>query len=138
MYKLKIIKSATLEDLRVHATFPFSDLRAPQSYRIFNTWMGDPGKLLLLKGVVDVINKENLLEQVRRSGDRLLSGLKQLQGEFPALISRARGRGTFLAISCSNAKLRDDMVGRLKAKGQNFLQLLFNLKKEIYFIGLNL
>jgi 4-aminobutyrate aminotransferase / (S)-3-amino-2-methylpropionate transaminase len=92
--------------------------RAPQSYRIFNTWMGDPGKLLLLEGVIDVIKKENLLAQVKRSGDRLLSGLKDLQKEFPAHISRARGRGTFLAVTCSSTKLRDDLVGRLKAKGK--------------------
>jgi len=79
--------------------------------------MGDPGKLLLLEGVVDVMKKEDLLGQVRRSGDRLLSGIKQLQNEFPALLSRARGRGTFLAVTCSNGKLRDDLVGRLRAKG---------------------
>jgi 4-aminobutyrate aminotransferase / (S)-3-amino-2-methylpropionate transaminase len=83
--------------------------------------MGDPGKLLLLEGVVDVIKKENLMEQVKRSGDRLFSGLKQLQTEFPALLSRARGRGTFLAITCSSAKLRDDLVARLRAKGEIYI-----------------
>jgi 4-aminobutyrate aminotransferase / (S)-3-amino-2-methylpropionate transaminase len=97
--------------------------------------MGDPGKLMLLEGVVEVIKKEKLLEQVKRSGDRLFSGLKQLQGEFPALLSRARGRGTFLAITCSNAKLRDDLVGRLRAKGErkSFMPLFLCYdKKSIY------
>ncbi|KAF4525588.1 hypothetical protein B566_EDAN015526 [Ephemera danica] len=93
------------------------ELKAPQSYRIFNTWMGDPGKLLLLEGVLQVIKRDNLLAQASRSGDRLLTGLKKLQNEFPALISRARGRGTFLAVTCASPKLRDDFVARLKTKG---------------------
>ncbi|CAB3363893.1 Hypothetical predicted protein [Cloeon dipterum] len=94
-----------------------AELKAPQSYRIFNTWMGDPGKLLLLEGVIEVIQKDDLLSQVRRSGDRLLSGLKQLQSEFPAMLSKTRGRGTFLAVTCSSPKLRDSLVARLKTKG---------------------
>lgn len=80
--------------------------------------MGDPGKLVLLEGVLEVVKRDNLLAQVQRSGERLLTGLKTLQNEFPALVGQARGRGTFLAISCANSKLRDDMVNRLKLKGE--------------------
>jgi 4-aminobutyrate aminotransferase/(S)-3-amino-2-methylpropionate transaminase len=79
--------------------------------------MGDPGKLILLDGVLDVIKKEKLLAQVTKTGERLLTGLKKLQNEFPALMSRARGRGTFLAFTCASPKLRDDLVSRLKTKG---------------------
>ena len=50
-----------------------------QPSRIFNTWMGDPTKLLLLSAVIEEMKRENLLALVRESGYALLSGLKQLQ-----------------------------------------------------------
>jgi 4-aminobutyrate aminotransferase/(S)-3-amino-2-methylpropionate transaminase len=87
--------------------------------------MGDPGKLVLLEGVLQVMKKNNLLAQVERSGERLLSGLKKLQTDFPSMVSRARGRGTFLAITCSSTKLRDDIVTKLKAKGNYFFKLIY-------------
>lgn len=93
------------------------EFRPSQPYRIFNTWMGDPGKLLLLQGVLSVMKRDSLLSVVQKSGEKLLNGLYDLQKEFPALLSAARGRGTFLAISCSSTKIRDDLVNRLKQKG---------------------
>lgn len=50
-----------------------------QPYRIFNTWMGDPSKNLFLAEVLNVIRRENLLEEVTRSGKALLNGLYDLQ-----------------------------------------------------------
>ena len=47
--------------------------------RIFNTWMGDQSKLLLLKEVVKVIQEEGLLQRVQESGRILLSGLENIQ-----------------------------------------------------------
>lgn len=93
------------------------DFRPAQGYRIFNTWMGDPGKLLLLEEVINVIKRDQLLDRVNRAGARLKSGLLDAQREFPDLINSARGRGTFLAINCKNTKLRDDIVHRLRQKG---------------------
>ena len=51
----------------------------PQPSRIFNTWMGDPSKLLMLAAVVDVIKKNGLVDVARESGQYLLDGLKDLQ-----------------------------------------------------------
>ncbi|KAK7791902.1 hypothetical protein R5R35_005425 [Gryllus longicercus] len=93
------------------------ELKPQQAYRVFNTWMGDPGKVILLQGVLDVIKKENLLSVVQTSGDKLLKGLKEFQQEFPSLVNSARGRGTFLAINCASSQLRDEIVGKLKKKG---------------------
>lgn len=41
--------------------------------------MGDPSKNLLLLEVLNVIRKENLLEEVTHSGKALLTGLYDLQ-----------------------------------------------------------
>ena len=50
-----------------------------QPYRIFNTWMGDPSKNLLLTEVLNIIRQENLLAEVNRTGKALLGGLYELQ-----------------------------------------------------------
>lgn len=50
-----------------------------QGHRIFNTWVGDPSKLVLLEEVVKVIRKENLIHNVRVTGDYLLSELRNAQ-----------------------------------------------------------
>lgn len=88
-----------------------------QAYRVFNTWMGDPGKLLLLESILNVVKRDALLENVNRVGDKLKKGLFQAQNDYPALLNSARGRGTFLAINCASAGLRDDLINRLKIKG---------------------
>ena len=50
-----------------------------QAYRIFNTWMGDQVRLVVLDAILKEVQRENLLALVRESGEILLSGLKQLQ-----------------------------------------------------------
>ncbi|VEN34023.1 unnamed protein product [Callosobruchus maculatus] len=85
--------------------------------RVFNTWMGDPGKTLLLQAILDVIKKENLLEQVNKSGKRLLDGMKDLEKEFCPLVHSSRGKGTFIAISARSSEIRDDIVQRMYKKG---------------------
>lgn len=87
------------------------------AYRVFNTWMGDPGKILILEGVLNVIKEENLLKNVEESGKVLYSGLLQLEKEFPNLIDSVRGRGTFLAFNASSTKLQGDILSGLKRKG---------------------
>ena len=39
--------------------------------RIFNTWVGEPSKLILLKAVLDTIVQEKLLDQVTEVGQQL-------------------------------------------------------------------
>lgn len=79
--------------------------------------MGDPGKLLLLEQILNVIKHENLLQQVQKTGDRLKTGILQLEKEFPQLLNSTRGRGTFLAVNAATSPLRDDFLSRLKQKG---------------------
>lgn len=95
----------------------FTFCRSELPYRVFNTWLGDPSKLLILEGVLKVMKRDNLLENVRVTGDKMLKGLKEFQKEYPHLLNSARGRGTFLAISCATPKLRDEIVNKLKLKG---------------------
>ncbi|RVE43445.1 hypothetical protein evm_011896 [Chilo suppressalis] len=93
------------------------NFKAPQAYRIFNTWMGDPGKLILLECVLKVIKQDNLLSLVEKSGSILKKGLHLLETEYPCMINSVRGRGTFLAFNAANATLRDKINISLKENG---------------------
>jgi 4-aminobutyrate aminotransferase/(S)-3-amino-2-methylpropionate transaminase len=93
------------------------EFRPDQEYRIFNTWCGDPGKLIILESILEVIKRDNLIENVRKTGDVLLKGLKNAQNEFSGTLDSARGRGTFLAINAKDSATRDKIVGKLKSRG---------------------
>uniref|UniRef100_A0A1L8E2E4 (S)-3-amino-2-methylpropionate transaminase n=1 Tax=Nyssomyia neivai TaxID=330878 RepID=A0A1L8E2E4_9DIPT len=97
--------------------FHGAHMTPPQAYRVFNTWMGDPGKVLLLEQINNVIKRDKLLQQVQRVGEHFKNGLMEIEGEFPHLLNSCRGRGTFLAINCRNTKLRDDILHKLKQRG---------------------
>lgn len=87
-----------------------SPFRPDKPYRIFNTWLGDPAKLVLLEQVVKEIKKENLLSKITETGDYLLNGLNDTQAQFPNYIMNARGRGTFCAIDFKTPELRDKAI----------------------------
>ena len=50
-----------------------------QSYRIFNTWLGDPMRLVVLETVLEQIEQLDLLPNATVTGDRLLAGLKSIE-----------------------------------------------------------
>lgn len=93
------------------------EFRPQQGYRIFNTWVGDPSKIVLLEAVVNVIEKHNLLDNVTATGNYLLNGLKDMQNKYPGLLAKARGLGTFCAIDFSSPALRDKIIFEMRQKG---------------------
>ncbi|PZC84408.1 hypothetical protein B5X24_HaOG204982 [Helicoverpa armigera] len=93
------------------------EFKPPQAYRIFNTWMGDPSKLILLEQVLKVIKTEKLLDLVQCTGKVLKCGLHELECEFPDKINSVRGRGTFLAFDATSPEMRDKIMGNLKKNG---------------------
>jgi 4-aminobutyrate aminotransferase/(S)-3-amino-2-methylpropionate transaminase len=95
------------------------DKRPKEGYRIFNTWMGDPIRLVMLKAVAAEIRSKDLLSQFRESGDVLLSGLRELEECYPFLVHRARGQGPFCAIDCHTTNQRDTVISTLRSKGFN-------------------
>ena len=57
-----------------------------QGYRIYNTWMGDPSKIILLEEVLRVIHQDKLIEAARDTGHFLLQGLQELQVWYTCLL----------------------------------------------------
>lgn len=94
-----------------------SEFRPKQAYRIFNTWMGDPSKLILLEKVISVIHNENLVAEIERVGSKLLQGLVGFQNKYQGLISNARGKGTFCAIDFKDSNTRDKALDLLSLHG---------------------
>ncbi len=91
-------------------------LAPPEAYRIFNTWLGDPLRAAQLEVVVEVIERDGLLAQVREVGAYLLAGLQDLQARQP-LLSQARAAGTFAAIDVRDAATRDALLNTVRQRG---------------------
>ncbi|CAI5710865.1 unnamed protein product [Hyaloperonospora brassicae] len=91
--------------------------RVKEGYRIFNTWMGDPAKMITLEAVLKVVADDSLLENVKITGNYLKTGLQDIADEFPALVSNVRGQGTYLAIDFPTEAVRNDFVNLMKMKG---------------------
>ena len=72
-----------------------ADFARESSY--FNTFGGNPVSATVGKAVLEVVQREDLLANVRRSGDYLRAGLRKL-AEKHALIGDVRGKGLFLAV----------------------------------------
>ncbi|GAM26467.1 hypothetical protein SAMD00019534_096420 [Acytostelium subglobosum LB1] len=91
--------------------------RPSESYRNFNTWMGDPLRALELEVVIEQIKKNHILENVTVTGKYLKNGLTDFQKKYPKLVSNVRGVGTFLAFDFPTPAIRDQVVASLRAKG---------------------
>lgn len=94
-----------------------SEFRPNAPFRIFNTWLGDPSKLLFLEAVVKEIKDKGLLQRICQTGHVFLSGLEQLQSQFPSFVENARGKGTFIAIDFKTASMRDTAIKQLHQNG---------------------
>lgn len=46
----------------------FLRFRPREGYRIFNTWMGEPSKVVLLEKVIEVIKRDKLMDNVKTTG----------------------------------------------------------------------
>ena len=84
-----------------------------ESSRINSTFGGNFIDMLRFQLVLEIIEKENLLENVQKQGEFLLEGLQKLQAKFPHLISNARGRGLMCAFDLPDGKARADFQERL-------------------------
>lgn len=92
-------------------------LRVDAPYRIYNTWLGDPIRILYLEAIVETIKKDNLIELNRSVGEYMLNILKSYCKDYPNLINSARGLGTFTAFDAVDVGVRDKIIQDLKNVG---------------------
>ena len=102
------------------AGFYFSDpeLRPSKPYRQYNTWMGDPARALLFRGIYNEIERLGLVQRTAEVGKYLYAKLEELAGKYPNEIQNLRGkdRGTFIAW---DSPRRDEVIRTAKTKGLN-------------------
>ncbi|KAF8475722.1 aminotransferase class-III-domain-containing protein [Kalaharituber pfeilii] len=102
------------------AGYYFGDpyLRPNKPYRQFNTWMGDPARLLLFRSIIEEIKRHKLVEKAGLTGRYLYSLLEDLAKKYPGQIQnlRGKGRGTFIAWDSPN---RDKFLAAMKYAGVN-------------------
>jgi 4-aminobutyrate aminotransferase/(S)-3-amino-2-methylpropionate transaminase len=95
-----------------------SALRPNKPFRQFNTWMGDPARAILFKGIVEEIQRLDLVNHTAKMGDYLFGKLEELQSKYPEEIKnlRGKGRGTFIAW---DSPRRDEVLKKAKTVGMN-------------------
>jgi len=84
-----------------------------ESSRINSTWGGNLTDMVRFKIILEIIEKENLLDNVRRLGKHLLEKLEYLSTKFPALVTNSRGLGLFAAFDLPSEAERDKLWERL-------------------------
>lgn len=93
-------------------------LRPNKPYRQFNTWMGDPARALVYRGIIEEIERLGLVENTRITGDYLFGGLARLAEKYPEHFQNLRGKnqGTFIAWDTPK---RDQFIAKAKSFGVN-------------------
>ncbi|KAJ4864018.1 aminotransferase class-III domain-containing protein [Trichoderma breve] len=89
-----------------------------KAYRQFNTWIGDPARVLMSKAVVEEILARDLVSQTARVGVALYSELERLATKYPQLVRnlRGKGQGTYIAFDTTDPA---SLVKKMKSLGVN-------------------
>jgi len=77
------------------------------SSRINSTWGGGLVDMVRSQKYLEIITEDGLMENAARVGEHLQSRLRELQDEFPKLVSNARGRGLYCAFDLPDAETRN-------------------------------
>jgi 4-aminobutyrate aminotransferase/(S)-3-amino-2-methylpropionate transaminase len=93
-------------------------LRPNKPYRQFNTWMGDPSRALIFRGIIEEVERLGLVENTRVTGDYLYAGLDRLAQKYPAHFQNLRGKGQGTFIAWDTPK-RDEFLAKAKSVGVN-------------------
>lgn len=93
-------------------------LRPDKPYRQYNTWMGDPARALLFRGIYNEVTRLGLVEHTAQVGKYLYGKLEALAAKYPGEIQNLRGkdRGTFIAF---DSPRREEVLQHAKANGLN-------------------
>lgn len=91
------------------------------SSRINSTWGGNLTDMVRSRRILEVIEREALIDQAARLGPVLLDGLREI-AERHAVVSDPRGRGLMAAITIDTPALRNQVIDHL-ARHEHVLML---------------
>ncbi|MGW4441359.1 L-lysine 6-transaminase [Streptomyces sp. NPDC004682] len=87
------------------------------SARVGSTWAGGLTDMVRSRRLLEVIERDRLIERAVSSGAHLLEGFRSLADRFPGLLSNARGRGLMCAFDLPSTQIRDTFVDVLREEG---------------------
>ena len=103
------------------ARAPYADLLGPGTHA--TTFGGTPLGCAVALQILDVIHKENLADNARKTGEWLHKGLQRLSHQYPAIVQNVRGLG--LIVGFELAPDIPNMPGdRNKTQAVRFVNLL--------------
>ncbi len=87
------------------------------SSRINSTWGGNLVDMVRSTRYMEIIRDENLLQNVREQGRRLLDGLHDLAGAHPGAVTNVRGRGLMCAFDLADGETRGKVLTAAREEG---------------------
>lgn len=87
------------------------------SSRINSTWGGSLTDMVRATRYLEIIQEDNILENVKNTGNALQARLHELQQEFPMIISNCRGRGLFSAFDFPDPEIRKKFLHNCYDRG---------------------
>ncbi|GME99626.1 unnamed protein product [[Candida] boidinii] len=90
-------------------------------YRQFNTWCGDPVRVILAGAITREIREKNILPQIKETGDYLFGKLESIQSKYPTWMRNLRGKGKacFIAWDTPSGDDRAKFLNAMKLNGVN-------------------
>lgn len=109
-YGIKPDVIALGKTLRVGATVARLDMFPKESGRFGGTWVGTSAiDCAVGYRVLEIIERDNLLNNAAQVGGHLLEGLKDFEGRYPK-VKEARGLGLMLAMTLEGEDLADRLI----------------------------
>jgi L-lysine 6-transaminase len=84
------------------------------SGRINSTWGGGLVDMVRSRRILEIIERDGLIEQAGPKGSRLLDRLRELEAAHPELLSNVRGRGLMLAFDLPDGRTRGEALAKLR------------------------
>jgi len=92
-----------------------------EASRINSTWGGNIVDMVRSQKYLEIIEKEKLLRNAALMGAYLLRKLRELQEQYPKVISNSRGRGLMCAIDFPTEGIRNEVKNKMYRDGMVIL-----------------
>jgi len=79
-----------------------------ESSRINSTWGGNIVDMVRATRILEIIEEDKLVENARKQGEFLLKMLKDIQEDYPDIVSNVRGLGLLCSFDMPDTKMRDE------------------------------
>ena len=92
-----------------------------ESSRLNSTWGGSLVDMVRFTIYLEIIEKENLVQNANDMGNHLSKCLNDLQANHPKIVSNVRNKGLFGAFDLNDGEQRDSLVGAILNEGAMML-----------------